>query len=69
MELKWLKFGGEWIDDLNLRLGPTRGKQSISRWKGQGEGCGYSELQGGSPRLCQLRTVCSGTLREHLIMY
>jgi hypothetical protein len=29
MELKWLKFGTEWNDDLNLRPGrATRGKQS-----------------------------------------
>jgi hypothetical protein len=30
IELKWLKFGKEWIDDLNLRQGgTTRGKGSI----------------------------------------
>jgi hypothetical protein len=35
MELKWLKFGKEWIDNLNLRPGgATRGKQSIIGWEG-----------------------------------
>jgi hypothetical protein len=51
----------------NLRSGgETRGKQSIFSWEGQRERCGYSRLQGGSPRLCQLRTVCSGTLSKYL---
>jgi hypothetical protein len=46
--------------------GSTRGKWSIFRWEGQGEGCGYSRLQSGSPHLCQLRNVCSGTLSKYL---
>jgi hypothetical protein len=45
MELKWLKFGKEWIDGLNLKPGgASSGKQSIFGWKGQGAVCGYSEL-------------------------
>jgi hypothetical protein len=57
-------------DVLNLRPGgATRGKGSIIRWEGRGEGCGYLRLQGGSPCLCQLRTVHSGPLNKHLIMY
>jgi hypothetical protein len=56
--------------DLNLRPGgATRGKWSIIRWEGRGVVCGYSRLQGGSPRLCRLRTVRSGPLNEYLIMY
>jgi hypothetical protein len=40
-------------DNLNLRLGrATRGKQGIFGWEGHGVVCGYSELQGGSPRMC-----------------
>jgi hypothetical protein len=55
---------------LNLRPdGATRRKWSIIGWEGQGEGCEYSSLQGGSPCLCRLRTVHSGPLNEHLIMY
>jgi hypothetical protein len=43
----------EWIYDLNLRPGgATREKQSIIGWEGRGVVCGYSTLQGGSPRLC-----------------
>jgi hypothetical protein len=39
MELKNLKFGKEWIDDLNLRPGgATREKWSIFRWESRGEG-------------------------------
>jgi hypothetical protein len=50
IELKWLKVGKGWNDDLNLRLGgATRGKRSIIGWEGRGERCGYSRLQGGSP--------------------
>jgi hypothetical protein len=57
-------------DDLNLRPGgATRGKWSIIGWEGRGEGCGYLRLQGGSRRLCRLRTVRSGLLNEHLVMY
>jgi hypothetical protein len=41
-------------------------KQSIIGWEGRGEGCGYSRLQGGSPFLCRLRTISSGTLSEYL---
>jgi hypothetical protein len=45
MELKWLKFGKEWIDDLNVRPnGAIRGKWSIFGWEGWREGCGYSRL-------------------------
>jgi hypothetical protein len=44
----------------------TRGKQSIIGWEGQREACGYSRLQGGSPHLCQLRIVRSGTLSKYL---
>jgi hypothetical protein len=57
-------------DGLNLRLGEvTRGKWSIIGWEEWGVVCEYSRLQGGRPRLCQLRTVHSGPLNEHLIMY
>jgi hypothetical protein len=61
----------EWIDvDLNLRSGgATSGKWSTIGWEGQGVMRGYSRLQGGSPRLCQLRTIRSGPLKKHLIMY
>jgi hypothetical protein len=70
MALEWLKLDREWIDELNLRPGrATRGKWSISGWEGRGEERGYSELQGGSPCLCRLRTVPNGTLSEHFIMY
>jgi hypothetical protein len=70
MELKWLKFDREWNADLNLRSGgATTRKQSIIGWEGQGVVCGYSRLQRGSPGLCQLRTIRSGPLNEHLIMY
>jgi hypothetical protein len=67
--IKMAKIWNEWNDvDLNLRSGgATRGKGSIIRWEGLGEECGYSRLQGGSPHLCQLRTVRSGPLNEHLI--
>jgi hypothetical protein len=52
-------------DDINLRPGgATSGKCSIFWWEGRGVVCRYSELQGGSPCLCQLRTVRSGTLSE-----
>jgi hypothetical protein len=45
MALKWLKLDREWIDDLNLRPSrANREKQSISKWEGRGERCGYSEL-------------------------
>jgi hypothetical protein len=65
-----VKIDREWNDDLNLRPGgTTRGNQSIFVWEGRGVVCGYSELQGGSPRLCRLRTIHSGPLNEHLIMY
>jgi hypothetical protein len=65
MELKRLKFGKEWIDDLNLRSGgATRRKRSTIGWE-----YGYSRLLGGIPHLCQLRTICSGPWNEHLIMY
>jgi hypothetical protein len=70
MELKWLKFDREWNDDLNLRpSGATKEKQSIFRWEGRGVVCGYLRLQGGSLRLCRLRTIRIGLLSEHLIMY
>jgi hypothetical protein len=60
MELKLVKIGREWIDGLNLRSdGATREKWSIFGWEGRGVVCGYSELQGGSPHLCRLRTVHS----------
>jgi hypothetical protein len=37
MELKWLKFGKEWNDDLNLRpSGVIRRKRSIFGWEGWG---------------------------------
>jgi hypothetical protein len=40
--------GMKWC--LNLRPGgTTRGKRSIIKWEGCGEGCGYSRLGGGSP--------------------
>jgi hypothetical protein len=69
-KIKIVEIGKEWNVDLNFRPDEAiRGKQSIFGWKGQREGCGYSELQVGSTRLCQLRTVCSGPLNEHLIMY
>jgi hypothetical protein len=68
--IKMVKIDREWNDDLNFRSdGTTRGKRSIFRWEGRGVVCGYSELEGGSPRLCRLRTVHSGPLNEHLIMY
>jgi hypothetical protein len=55
-------------DVLNLRPGgATREKRSIIGWEGQRVECGYSRLQGGSPRLCWLRTIHSGSLNEHLI--
>jgi hypothetical protein len=42
----------------NWRLdGATRGKESIIKWEGQGEGCGYSRHQRGIMHLCPLRTV------------
>jgi hypothetical protein len=70
MELKWLKFDREWNDGLNLRPGgATRAKRSIFRWERWGDICGYSKLQCGSPHLCRLRTIRSGPLNEHLIMY
>jgi hypothetical protein len=51
----------------NLRPGgTTRGNWSIFRWEGWEEGCGYSRLQGGSPWLCRLRTIHSGTLNKYL---
>jgi hypothetical protein len=69
MELKRLKFGKDW-NDVYLRSDvATRGERSIIGLEGRREGCGYSRLQGGSPRLCRLRTVYSGPLNEHLIMY
>jgi hypothetical protein len=53
MVLIW-KIGRELDDDdLNLRpSGANRRKWSIFGWEGRGEGCGYSRLQGGSPRMC-----------------
>jgi hypothetical protein len=54
-------------DDVILRPdGTTRGKCSIFGWKGRGVVCGYSRLQGGSPHLCWLRTIHSGTLSKYL---
>jgi hypothetical protein len=47
----------------------TSGKWSIIGWEGRGEGRRYLRLQGGNPRLCQLRTIHSGPLNKHLIMY
>jgi hypothetical protein len=68
--IKMVKIDREWNDDLNFRpVGTTRGKCSIFRWEGRGVVCGYSELEGGSPHLCILRTIHSGPLNEHLIMY
>jgi hypothetical protein len=70
MELKWLKLIREGNDDLNLRpCRATWGKGSMFGWEGRGVVYGYSELKGGSPCLCRLRTVCSGPLNEHLILY
>jgi hypothetical protein len=65
-----VKIVREWIHDVNLRPdGATRVKQSVFGWDGRGVVCGYLELQGGSLRLCLLRTICSGPLNEHLIIY
>jgi hypothetical protein len=59
-----------WNDDLNLRMGgATRGKRSMFVREGRGVVYGYSRLQGSSPRLCRLKTVHSGPLNEHLILY
>jgi hypothetical protein len=67
MALEWKLI--ENLDDyLNLRPGGAdMGKWSIFGWEGWGVVCEYSMLQGGSPNLCRLRTVHSGTLSEHLI--
>jgi hypothetical protein len=68
--IKMVTIDRKWNDGLNLRPGgTTRGKWSIFEWECQGEGCGYSRLPGGSPRLCRLSTIHSGPLNEHLIMY
>jgi hypothetical protein len=62
-----MEIDREWDDDLNLRLGEaTRGKRSIFGWEGWGVVCGYLMPQGGSPHLCRLMTIRSGTLSKHL---
>jgi hypothetical protein len=63
----WMEIVRDLDDDLNLRRdAATRGKCCIFGWEGRGVDCGYSRLQGGSPRLCWLRTIRSGTLSKYL---
>jgi hypothetical protein len=62
-----MEIDREWDVDLNLSPGKTtRGKRSIFGWEGRGVVCGYSMPQGGSPHLCRLMTIHSGTLSKHL---
>jgi hypothetical protein len=62
-----MEIDREWDGDSNLRSGEaTRGKRSIFGWEGRGVVCGYSMPQGGSPHLCRLMTIRSGTLSKHL---